>query len=96
MVVDTSVRYWLWMVVERGYLFLYPFQLFGVVLVEDGGECGHAVPETSVPSSLMLLGQLDPGLHGDGEAGWCRVIGDVFLKDVELAGVVFFMVVEFN
>ena len=81
---------------ERGYLFLYPFQLFGVVLVEDGGECGHAVPETSVPSSLMLLGQLDPGLHGDGEAGWCRVIGDVFLKDVELAGVVFFMVVEFN
>ena len=44
----------------------------------------------------MLLGQLDPGLHGDGEAGWCGVIGDVFLKDVELAGVVLFMVVEFN
>ena len=65
-------------------------------IVEDGGECGHAVPETSVPSSLMLLGQLDPELHGDGEAGWCGVIGDVFLKDVELAGVVFFMVVEFN
>ena len=41
--------------------------------MEDGSECGHAVPETSVPSSLMLLGQLDPGLHGDGEAGWCGV-----------------------
>ena len=75
---------------EGGYLFLYPFQLFSV---EDGGGCGHAVPETSVPSSLMLLGQLDPGLHDDGGAGWCSVIGDVFLKDVELAGVVFFMVV---
>ena len=81
MVVDTS----LWILVvdgggERGYLFLYPFELFSVVLVEDGGECGRAVPETSIPSSLVLLGQLDPGLHGDGEAGWCSVIGDVFFE----------------
>ena len=35
----------------------------------------------------MLLGQLVPGQHGHGKVGGCGVVGDMFLKDVELAGV---------
>ena len=44
----------------------------------------------------MLLGQLDPGLHGDGEASWCGVVGDVFMEESDLAGVLCFLMVEFN
>ena len=44
----------------------------------------------------MLLGQLDPGLHGDGEAGGCGVVGDVFMEESDLAGVLCFLMVEFN
>ena len=74
----------------------HPLQLFCVVLVDDGRECGHTVPGSSVPSRLVLLGQLDPGQHGDGVVGGCGVVGDMFLKDVELAGVLLCVVVELN
>ena len=42
----------------------------------------------------MLLRQLDPELHGDGEASGCGVVGDMFMSD--LAGVLCFLMVEFN
>ncbi len=35
----------------------------------------------------MLLGQFDPGLHGDGESCWGGVVGDVFVEEGELASV---------
>ena len=38
----------------------------------------------------MLLGQLDPGLHGDG------VVGHVFMEESNLVGVLCFFMVEFN
>ena len=44
----------------------------------------------------MLLGQLDPGLHGDGEAGGCCVVGDMFMEESDLTGVLCFLMVEFN
>ena len=44
----------------------------------------------------MLLGQLDPGLHGDGEAGGCFVVGDMFMEESDLAGMLCFLMVEFN
>lgn len=72
---------------QGGDLFLHPLQLFRVMLVEDGGEVGHAIPESSVPSLFVLWGQLDPGLHVDGEALGCGVVGEVFAKDCDLAGV---------
>ncbi len=43
--------------------------------------------ESSVPFLLVFWGQLNPGLHVDGEAFGCSVVFDVFLKDGELAGV---------
>ena len=46
---------------EREDLFLHPLQLFGVVLMEDDGECGHAVPKNSVPSLFVLWDSLTQG-----------------------------------
>ena len=56
----------------------------------------HAVLETTVPSQLVLLGLLDPGQHGDGEASGCGVVGDMFMEESDLAGVLCFLMVEFN
>ena len=49
---------------------------------------GHAVPESSVPFLLVFWGQLNPGLHVDGETFGCGMVFNVFLNDGELAGVV--------
>ena len=75
---------------------LYTFQLVGVMLVDDGCELRHAVPETVVPCLLVLWRQLDPGLHVDGESFRCGVVVDVFAEDGGLAGVVGFCALEFN
>ncbi len=46
---------------------------------------GHAVVESGVPLFLVFWGQLNPGLHVDGDTFGCGVIVDAFLKDSELA-----------
>ena len=83
---------------EKGSLLPHTFQLLCtcVVLVDDGDESGHTVPETSVASRLVLTGQPDPGLHGTGKAGWCGLVSDVLFEDFEFAGVLLFVAVEFD
>ena len=52
---------------ECGDLILNPFQLLCVVVVEYGGEGGHAAPKTSLLRLFVLMGQVDPRLKVDGE-----------------------------